>query len=77
MAIGDIVADHCLTIYQAHAHAHKGAFLPVRERDLFCLDPQDTLLGELDPTYQSLIFPDHSLEVLASLQKVHDLRGLT
>ena len=26
------------------------------------MDPQPTLLGELDPDYQGLIFPDYSLE---------------
>ena len=62
MANGDQVAGHCLTIDQALANSAKEAFLPIRERDLYNLDPQLTVLGELDPTYQGPIFSDFSLE---------------
>ena len=62
MANGDLIADHHLEIKDATANAAKGAFLPVRERDLFHLDPQNTVMPELDPTYQGLLFPDLSLE---------------
>ena len=56
------MADHHHKLDQALANAAKGAFLPVRERDLYLLGPQPTVLGDLDPTYQGLIFPDSSLE---------------
>ena len=62
MANGDQVADHCFIIDQALVHANQEAFLPVKMRDLYNLDPQDTLLGDLDPAYQGLIFPDRSPE---------------
>ena len=62
MANRDQVAYHRHTIDQALANAAQGAFLPVKERDLYSLDPQLTVLGELDPTYQGPIFPDFSLE---------------
>ena len=64
MANGDFIADHCLDIKQATARAAQGAFLPVRERDLFQLEPQRTVMPELDPSYQGLLFPDLSLEDL-------------
>ena len=47
----DQIGRHCLTIEQALANKAKGAFLPVRERDLYNLDPQPTLHRELDPDY--------------------------
>ena len=62
MANGDFIADHHLYIKQATTTAAQGAFLPVRERDLFSLDPQFTMMGELDSSYQGLLFPDLSLE---------------
>ena len=62
MANMDFMADHHLEIDQATTTAAQGAFLPVRERDLFQLDPQNTVMLELDPTYQGLLFPDLSLE---------------
>ena len=40
----------------------QGAFLSVRERELFQLDPQPTVMGELDSSYHGLLFPDLSLE---------------
>ena len=64
MANRDFIADHHLDIKQATATAAQGAFLPVRERDLFQLDPQNTVMPELDPSYQGLLFPDLSLEDL-------------
>ena len=62
MANADLVADHHLTIDQALANVTQNAFLPVREQDLFLLVPQPTVLGELDPSCQGLVFPDSSLE---------------
>ena len=47
---------------QTLTNTNKGAFLPIRERDLYLLGPQPTVLGDLDPTYQGLVFPDSSLE---------------
>ena len=64
MANGDFMADHRLEIDLATATAAQGAFLPIRERDLFSLDPQFTVMGELDSSYQGLLFPDLSLEDL-------------
>ena len=43
-------------------NAAQGAFLPVKERDLYSLGPQSTVLREFDPTYQGHVFPDFSLE---------------
>ena len=40
----------------------QGAFLPVKERDLYLLGPQPTVRGNLDPIYQGLIIQDSSLE---------------
>ena len=48
MANADFMADQRLEIDLALATAAQGAFLPVRERDLFSLDPQLTVMGELD-----------------------------
>ena len=31
-------------------------------RDIFQLDPQNTMMPELDPSYQGLLFPDLSVE---------------
>ena len=62
MANRDFIADHHLDIKQATTAAAQGAFLPIRERDLFQLDPQNTVMPELDPSYQGLLFPDLSLE---------------
>ena len=62
MANGDQVAGHHHTIYQAPKYAANEAFCPVKKRDIYNLDPQDTLLGELNPNYQGLLFPVCSLE---------------
>ena len=56
------MVDHRHKLDLALATAAQGAFLPVRERDLFSLDPQFTVMGELDSSYQGLLFPDISLE---------------
>merc|ERR1712101_27740 len=42
MANADFMVDHCLKIDQATITAVQGAFLPIRERDFFSLDPQFT-----------------------------------
>ena len=62
MANGDLLVAHHPKIDQATAHAAKQAFLPIRERDLYQLDPQFTVLGDLDPAYKGLIFPDICLK---------------
>ena len=62
MASADFIANHHHKIDQAPANAAQGAFLPVRERDIYSLGPQPTVMRELDSTYQGLIFPDFSLE---------------
>ena len=49
-------------IEQATADATPQAFLPVKERDLFNLGSQPTVMGELNPAYQGPIFPDFCLE---------------
>ena len=64
MPNGDFIVDHHLDIKQATATAAQGAFLPVRERDLFQLDPQNLVMPELDPAYQGLLFPELSLQDL-------------
>ena len=58
----DFIVEHRLEIKDAMANADKGAFLPIRERDLFQLGPLSMLLPEFDPAHQGLIFPDLSLE---------------
>ena len=62
MANADFIVDHHLEIDQATATAAQGAFLPIRERDHFQLEPQLTVMLELDPSYQGLVFPELSLE---------------
>ena len=62
MANADEVVDNCHKIDQALANAAQGAFLPVKDRDLYSLGLQPTVLRELDPTYQGLVFLDFSLE---------------
>lgn len=62
LANTDHMADHCFAIDQALATAHKGAFLPRRERDLYPLDPAPVLYGDIDPNYTGLLFPDSGLE---------------
>ena len=62
MANGDFIADHCVEIKDAITNAAQGAFLPIREIDLFHLGPLSMVMPELDPTYQGLLFPDLSLE---------------
>ena len=56
------MANHCLAIDQALATAHKGAFLPRRERDLYHLDSAPVVYGDIDPNYTGLLFPDSGLE---------------
>ena len=62
MANTDLLAAHCHKIDQATADAAPQAFLPVRERDLFNLGSQPTIMGELNPEYDGPIFPDFLLE---------------
>ena len=58
------MAGHCHTINQALKHATSEAFYQVKKRYIYNLDPQDTLLGELNPEYQGLLFPECSPESL-------------
>ena len=62
MANMDYLAGHCHQIEDVMADSAPGAFHPIRERDLFSLGPQNTVMGELDPDYQGLLFPDICLE---------------
>ena len=62
MANTDYMADHRHKLDQALANTAQGAFLPLRERDIYSLDPQLTIMGELDSSYQGLLFPNFSLE---------------
>ena len=55
------MADHGQKLDMQCQHS-QGAFLPVKERDLYLLGPQPTVCEDLDPTYQSLLFQDSSLE---------------
>ena len=51
MANSDQVTGHHHTIYQAPKYAASEAFCPIKKRDIYNLDPQDTLLGELNLNY--------------------------
>ena len=62
MANTDHMVNHHFTIDQALATAHKGAFLPRRERDLYHLNPAPVVYGDIDPYYTGLLFLDFSLE---------------
>ena len=62
MANTDKLATHCHNINNAMADPAHGAFHPVRERDLFSLGPQNTVMGELYPNHQGFLFPDIYLE---------------
>ena len=62
MANADLLVAHRHQIDQATADAAQQAFLPIRERDLFNLGSQPTVMGELNPAYQGPIFPDFCLE---------------
>ena len=57
LANSEQVADHRLIIDHALINANHEALLSINKRDLFNLDPQDTLLWELDPAYQGIILP--------------------
>ena len=50
-----LVADHRHILDMQRQHS-QGAFLPVKESDLYLLGPQPTVHGDLDPIYQGLIF---------------------
>ena len=62
MANTDYLAGYHHQIEDVMADSAPGVFHPVRERDLFSLGPQNTVMGELDPNYQGLLFPDICLE---------------
>ena len=62
MANTDYLAGHCHQIKQATTDATPKAFLPVRERDLFNLGSQPTIMGEINPAYQGPLFPDFCME---------------
>ena len=57
----DLMADHRHKLDVQCQHS-QGAFLPVKERDLYLLGPRPTVCKDFDPTYQSLVFQDSSLE---------------
>ena len=62
MSNADYLAGHRHQIENAEADAAPQAFLPVRERDLFTLGPENTVMGEQDRACQGLLFPDICLE---------------
>ena len=62
MANADKLAIHHHNINKAMADAAHGAFYPIRKRDLFSLGSQNTVMGELNPDHQGLLFPDNCLE---------------
>ena len=62
MANTDYLAGQRHQIEQATADAISQAFLLVRERDLFNLGSQPTIMGEFNPAYQGPLFPDFCLE---------------
>ena len=64
MANNDQVTVHRHTMDEALKHAANEAFCLVKKRDIYNLDPRDTLLGELNPNFQGLLFPVCSLESL-------------
>ena len=62
LANSEYLVAHPHQIEQATTNAAQQAFLPIRERDLFNLGSQPTVMGELNPAYQGPIFPDFCLE---------------
>ena len=62
MANADLLVAHRHQIDQATADAAQQAFLPIRERNLFNLGSQPTVMGELNPAYQGPLFPYFFLE---------------
>lgn len=63
------MAEHKFSMDQTLSSTHPGAFLPWEEMDLFHLDLEPVIYGDLDPNYTCLLFPDSGLEKtdLASL----------
>ena len=57
----DQMAEHKFSMDQTLSSTHPGAFLPREERDLFHLDPEPVVYGDLDPNYTGLLFPDSRL----------------
>ena len=62
MANADRMASHRHNVNNAMANAAQGAFHPVRERDLFSLGSWNTVMEELNPDHQGLLFLDICLE---------------
>ena len=58
MANADRMASHRHNVNNAMAKAAQGAFHPVRERDLFSLGSRNTVMEELNPYHQGLLFPE-------------------
>merc|ERR1711873_64727 len=56
------MASHRHNVNNAMANADQAAFHPVRERDLFSLGSRNTVMGELNPDHQGLLFLDICLE---------------
>ena len=73
MSNTDYLAGHRHQIEEAMVDAAPKAFHPVRERDLFSLGPQNTVMGELDPAYQDSLFLDICMEQpeLQSIMRDH------
>jgi len=56
IANSDQVSGHHHTINQDPKHAASEVFCLVKKRVIYNLDPPDTLLRELNPNYQGLLF---------------------
>ena len=58
----DQMVPHRFTLDQTLFTAHPGAFLPMEERDLFHLDQEPAVYGDLNSSYSGLLFQDSGLE---------------
>ena len=56
------MAEHKFALDQTLFTAHPEAFLPREDMNLFHLDPEPVVFGDLDPNYTGLLFPDSGLE---------------
>ena len=58
----DCMVDHKLNLCHVLATNHKPAFMPRDMRDHFKFDPVPLVIGDLNPNYHGLLFPDTGLE---------------
>ena len=57
------MAEHKFALDQTLFTAHPEAFLPREDMNLFHLDPEPVVYGDLDPNYTGLLFPDSGFEM--------------